>query len=251
MFRRLLQDFQQRVEGGGGEHVDLVHDVNPLFHVGGGVDRFVPEGPDLVHAVVGGGVQLQNVQEAAAVDAHAGGTLAAGVSVHGGLAVHGLGENLGAGGFPGAPGAGEEVGVGGPALGHLAAEGLGNVLLADDVGKGLGPPLSIEGLIHGPGPLLPPSGSAQAARRFFKPLSLGIRLKKRKSSTRSCGAGCLAAHETFRLMLLGSPPDMVRRASLRETGSAAACGGLPLYFTIFFPKWQQKIFQSSKKVPPS
>ena len=66
--------------------------------------------------------------------------------------------------------------------------------------------------------------------------------KKRKSSTRSCGAGCLAAHETFRLMLLGSPPDMVRRASLRETGSAAACGGLPLYSTIFFPKWQQKIF---------
>ena len=42
----------------------------------------------------------------------------------------------------------EEVGMGGPPLGHLAAESLGNMLLADDVGEGLGPPLSIEGLIH-------------------------------------------------------------------------------------------------------
>ena len=40
------------------------------------------------------------------------------------------------------------------------------------------------------------------------------------------GTGALAAHGTSRLMLLGSPPDMIRGHPLRETGSAAACGGL-------------------------
>jgi len=50
-------------------------------------------------------------------------------------------------------------------------------------------------------------------------------------------------------MLLGSPPDMVHGHSLRKTGSAAAYGGLAIYFTIFFPKWQQKISLSPKLSP--
>jgi len=33
--------------------------------------------------------------------------------------------------------------------------------------------------------------------------------------------GCLAAHVRFRLMLLGSPPDMVHEFTLRETGSSS------------------------------
>ena len=47
-------------------------------------------------------------------------TLVAGVAVHRVLAVDRLGEDLGAGGLAGAPGAGEKVGVGQPAGGHLA-----------------------------------------------------------------------------------------------------------------------------------
>ena len=111
VFRRLLQNFQKGVEGGGGEHVNLVHNVDPLADVGGGVHRLVPEGPDLVHAVVGRGVQLQHVQEIPAVNAHTGRALPAGVPVPGVLAVDGLGQNLGAGGLAGAPRTGEEVGV--------------------------------------------------------------------------------------------------------------------------------------------
>ena len=59
---------------------------------------------------------------------------------------------------------------------------------------------------------------------------LNCEARRKKSSVRSCGAGALTAHETSRLMLLGSPPDMVRGHPLRETGSAAACGGLLLLF---------------------
>src|SRR5699024_4807810 len=114
--RRLLQDLQQGVEGGGGQHVDLVDDVHPVAHRRRGVDGLVPQGPDVVHAVVGGGVQLQNVQQAPAVDALAGRALAAGVPVCRVLAVHRLGQDLGAGGLARAAGAGKEVGVAQTAL---------------------------------------------------------------------------------------------------------------------------------------
>ena len=143
VLRGLLQDFQQGVEGGGGQHVHLVHDVHPLAHGGGGVHRLVPEGADLVHAVVGGGVQLQHVQDGAVLNAQTGGTLVAGVAVHRVLAVHRPGQNLGAGGLAGAPGAGKEVGVGQPPGGHLALEGLGDVVLPHHVVKGAGPPLAV------------------------------------------------------------------------------------------------------------
>ena len=36
------------------------------------------------------------------------------------------------------------------------------------------------------------------------------------------GSGILAAHEDALLMLLGSPPDMVRGASLRKTGTSTS-----------------------------
>ena len=141
--------FSRALKAACGQHVDLVHDVYPLLHVGGGVDGLVPQGPDLVHAVVGGGVQLQHIQKAAVLDAHAGRALAAGVAVHRVLTVDGLGQDLGAGGLAGAPGAGEEVGVGGAALRHLLLQGLGDVGLADDVRERLGPPFAVQGLIQG------------------------------------------------------------------------------------------------------
>ena len=149
VLRRLLQDLQQGIKRRCGEHVDLVHDIDPLPHMGGGVDGLVPQGPDLIHAVVGRRVQLQHVQERPVLNAQAGGALTAGVPVHRMLAVDGLGQDLGAGSLAGAPGPCEEVGVGGPPLGHLPPQGLGDVVLADHVGKHLGPPLAVQRLIHG------------------------------------------------------------------------------------------------------
>ena len=129
--------------------MDLVHDIDPLFYVGRGVDGLVPQCTDLIHAVVGGGVQLQNVQKAAAFQPQTAGTLTAGVAVYRVLTVDGLGQNFGAGGLAGTSCAGEQIGVGGTALCHLLFQGLGDVLLTDDVGKHLGPPLAVQRLIHG------------------------------------------------------------------------------------------------------
>ena len=102
---------EQRVEGGDTEHVDLVHDVDALFDAGRGEDSLVPEGPDVVDAIVGGGVDFDDVHDGAVVDTAAGGALAAGVTVDGVLAVDGLGEDLGAAGLTGTARTDKEVGM--------------------------------------------------------------------------------------------------------------------------------------------
>ena len=61
VFRRLLQGLEQGVEGLGGQGVHLVDDIHPLFHCGRGVHRLIQNGPDVVHPVVGGGVQLHHI----------------------------------------------------------------------------------------------------------------------------------------------------------------------------------------------
>ena len=138
VLRRLLEYLEQGVEGRDAEHVDLVDDVDALFDAGGGEDGLVAQGADVVHAVVGGGVYLHDVHDGAVVDAAAGGALTAGVAVHGVLAVHGLGEYLGAAGLARAARAYEEVGVRKPAGGDLGLQRLGDLLLTADLVKGAG-----------------------------------------------------------------------------------------------------------------
>ena len=60
--RRLLQSLQQGVESPCGEHMHLVDDVNPVFPLRGGILDLLPNLPDVLHAVVGGGVDLHHVQ---------------------------------------------------------------------------------------------------------------------------------------------------------------------------------------------
>ena len=203
MLRRLLQDLQERVESRGGEHMDLIHDVYPLAHIGRGVDRLIPQGADLIHAVVGGSVQLQHIQKTARSLIYAAGTPGTGVAAFRLLAEStALAKILAQVVFP-VPRVPrrDRHGTCGPPPPVFAASG--DMGLADDIRKCLGPPFAVQGLIHG------------------TPLP-----HKDKSSVYSCGTGTLAAHVTSRLMLLGSPPDMVHGVPLRETGSAAVCGGL-------------------------
>ena len=146
--RRLLQNLQQRVEGRGREHVHLVHDVHALFDRRGREDGFFPQGAHVVHAVIRGRVQLHHVHDRPLADAAAGGAGAAGVPVHGVLAVDGLGEDARAGGLAGAAGADEDIGMGKAVVFHLIFQRLGDMLLPNDLIEGLRPPFSVQGLIH-------------------------------------------------------------------------------------------------------
>ena len=147
VLRGFFEDLEQGVEGGDAQHVDLVHDVDALFDAGGGEDGLVAQGADVVHAVVGGCVDLYDVHDRAVVNAAAGGALAAGVAVHGVLAVDGLGEYFGAAGLARAARTYEEVGVREPAGGDLGLQRLGDLFLPADLVEGAGAVFAVKSLV--------------------------------------------------------------------------------------------------------
>ena len=127
--------------------MDLVDDIHPHFHLGGRVDGIVPQVPDVVHAVIGGGVNFQHVHAGTGIDGPAGGTAVAGISAYRVQAVDGFGQNFGAAGLARAPGPGEEIGVAHFSRHNLGLEGLGHSQLARYIIKGLGTVFSIKRLI--------------------------------------------------------------------------------------------------------
>ena len=242
VLRRLLQRLEQRIEGAGGQHVDLVDDIDALFQRGGGKGGLLPDVPDVVHAVVGGGVDLTDVQSRVLQNSPAGGAGVAGAAIDGVLAAHRPGQDLGAGGLSGAAGAGEQIGMAGAPGGHLAAQRGGDMVLAENIVKGQGPPFAVKGkmLFHGRPPFerSPPARPETGDWRRAAPFSPGQ--ERPRPFRRDPGwekSGCpprarrlsvhqshgspdrlTAARTTYRLMLLGSPPDMVHGHALRGTG---------------------------------
>ena len=138
MLRRLLDDLQQRVEGRNGEHMHLVDDIHPHFHLGRRINGVVPQITDVVHAVVGGGVDLQHVHAGAGINGLAGFADVAGVAAVGIQAVDCLRQNFGAAGLTRAPGAGEQVRMAHFPGHDLGFQGLRHRHLSGNVVKGLG-----------------------------------------------------------------------------------------------------------------
>ena len=203
MLRRLLQNFQKSIERRCGEHVDLVHDINAVLHARGRVDRLIAQRTNMIHAVVGRRVQLQNIQQTAVVDPKAGRALVARITVNRMLAVDRLGQDLRAGGLARAARSCKEIGVAEPPLRHLAAQRFGDVLLSDDIRECLRPPFAVKSLIHNY------HSRSIIQKKHYEILSASIRSEPAPSR-----------HMSSRLMLLGSPPDMVHRHPLRETGTS-------------------------------
>ncbi len=145
--RRLLQRLEQRVEGRRAEHVDFVDDVDFEPAVGRHVADVFPQVADVVHAVVGGPVDFQHVRRVASGDLPAGAAGVARFRRRSPVAVHGLGEDAGDGGFAGAPGAREEDGVGHPFRPDGVGQRAGDVRLTHHVGEGLGTVFSGENQI--------------------------------------------------------------------------------------------------------
>ena len=148
VLRRLFQRFEQCVKRGGGQHVHLVDDIHAPAQDGRRVDGFFQHGANVVHAAVGGGVQLRHIQQRAVVNAAARFTRTARCAVHGVQAVDRLGEDTGTGGLACTAGTGKKIGMGSTALCHLPLQGIGDVALSHHFGKSSGPPFAIQRLIH-------------------------------------------------------------------------------------------------------
>ena len=134
---RLLQRLQQSVEGGVGDLVRFVENVDLEAVARGTIAGGLAQFADFVDAAVGGGVDLDDV------DGVSGPNLGAGIADAAwlrnrmvlGAAVQGHGQDARDGGLPDAAVAAEDVAVGGPALLDGVLEGAGNVFLSDDFGE--------------------------------------------------------------------------------------------------------------------
>ena len=102
--RRLLQGLEKGVEGALGEHVDFIDDVDLVLGPDRGEDDFLGQPPDVVNAVMGGGVNLIDVHEGAVIGGQANLTGIARIPFLGIETVDGLGEDLGQGGLTRSPG---------------------------------------------------------------------------------------------------------------------------------------------------
>ena len=96
---RLLQGLEQGIKGAGREHMHLVHDIDAVFGRRGGVMHLVPQVPDAVHTVVGGGIDFRDIGDGTRVDPAADLAFVAGLPLHRMQAVDGFGENFRAGGL--------------------------------------------------------------------------------------------------------------------------------------------------------
>ena len=113
MCRRFLQGFEEGVERRLGEHVYLVYNIYAvLAHLRRHL-HLLHEGFDVLHGVVGGGIQLMDAVGAAFLERYAGLAFPAGLHLRSRIGtVDHFGENARRGGFAHATRAAEEVGMG-------------------------------------------------------------------------------------------------------------------------------------------
>ena len=147
MLRRLLNDLQQSIEGRDGEHVHLVNNIHPHLYLRWGIYCVVPQIPDIVHAVVGCGIDFQHVHAGTGINGLTGFAAVAGITVIRVQAVDSLGQNFGAAGFARATGAGKQVGMAHFPGNELGFQGLGHRQLAGNIIKSLRPVFAIQSLI--------------------------------------------------------------------------------------------------------
>ena len=144
--RRLLQRFQQGVEGVGSKCVRLVDYVYLVLQLKRHEPRLFDYVAHIVHAGVAGSVQLDYIR--ALPGAYAAGTAAAArLAVYGLFAVHRPCEYARGACLTGTPGAREKVGMGSCAGLHLVFQYCGYMLLPYHLGECGGPVLPVKGAV--------------------------------------------------------------------------------------------------------
>ncbi len=148
--RRLLERLQERVERALREHVHLVDEIHLVAAARRRVLRVVDQLAHVVDAGVAGGVDLEQVDEAARVDLAARAALAARGRCRPLLAVQRLGEDARDRRLADAARPGEEERMVQPARIERVRERAHDVLLSDQLGEAARTPFARKGLIrHG------------------------------------------------------------------------------------------------------
>ena len=121
----------------------LVNDVDLVFADGGQIGNLIAQVADIVNAVIGGGVHLNDIHNCAGVNALADFALAARVGAGSVQTVDRLGKDFGTGCLAGAAGAGKQVGVANAPGGNLVLQRRDDGGLPYNVSKALGTPFAV------------------------------------------------------------------------------------------------------------
>jgi hypothetical protein len=140
MLRRLLDHLQQGVEALRADHVRLVDDVDLVPAARGPEEGLFPQVTGIVHTTVRSGVDLDDIDRAGPVarEVLAGLTLLAGGRRRPLRAVQTAGEDARTGGLPTPARPAEQVRVIDPVVPQGLLQRVGDMLLPDDLGEGLG-----------------------------------------------------------------------------------------------------------------
>ncbi len=170
MFRWFFQRFQQRIEGAGGKHVNLVDYVDFIAGGSGPVAHRINNLSNVAHTGTAGGIHLQNIHMATLCDCHTGFAFAArfdrwATNAIRPRAIQPFGDNPRGGGFAGSANAGHNKSVGNPVGLKRIFERANHGLLTVQVLEGLGAVFAGQNLIglagifgftHGYSPVLLP-----------------------------------------------------------------------------------------------
>ena len=142
--RRLFQRLEQRVEGGVGDLVGFVENVDLVAVARRTIPRRLAQLADLINAAVSGSVNLDHIHRAALADFHARIAFSAGggSGLIGRAAIQCHGQNARHRGFADAAVPAEDVAMRDPLLRDGVFQCAGDMLLPDDFIKTLGPVLA-------------------------------------------------------------------------------------------------------------
>ncbi len=132
---RFFQRFQQCIECPCGKHMNLINNIDFISAFRGRISHFLADFPDVIHTVVGCGVNLYHIHGAACANGPAGGALAAGASFPRMIAVDCPGKYFGYGSLPGSSGSAEQIGMSHPFCPDLIFQGCYNMFLSPDIFK--------------------------------------------------------------------------------------------------------------------
>ena len=123
--------------------MNLVHDIDFVLTGNGRILHVFHDFANLIHAVVGGGVQLHDIDVVVARKSKTSLAFAAGRAVHGIKTVYGAGEYARAGGFTGTAAARKQISVRNVSRFYLVYKRARNMLLLYDVPENFGAVFSV------------------------------------------------------------------------------------------------------------
>ena len=128
--------------------MDFVDDINLVSAELGRILYRIPKVAHLIHAVVAGSVDFDDIQAFVILHPDTVRTFAARISVIRMFTVDGPCKDFSRGSFAGSPRTAEKICVGDPVVHDLVPQGLNHSFLADHMGEIPGPPLSVQGAVR-------------------------------------------------------------------------------------------------------